>query len=86
MKYLSMIGVLAIGFLASPAHAQNLMHQVAGTWTLISGAEQFADGKKVKPWWLAISSSILRAICPFLSLPKIGRQPARLIRANPQDR
>jgi hypothetical protein len=50
MKYPSMIGALAIGFLASPAHAQNLMHQVAGTWTLISGAEQFADGKKVTPW------------------------------------
>jgi Lipocalin-like domain len=50
MKYPSMIGALAISFLASPAHAQSLMHQVAGTWTLISGAEQFADGKKVIPW------------------------------------
>jgi Lipocalin-like domain len=50
MKCLSVIGALAIGFLAPAAHAQNLMHQVAGTWTLISGAEQFADGKKVKPW------------------------------------
>jgi hypothetical protein len=50
MKYLSMIGALAIGFLALPAHAQDLMHQVAGTWTLTSGAEQFADGRKVIPW------------------------------------
>src|SRR5262245_48468835 len=50
MKYLSMIGVLSIGFLAPPAHAQNLMHQVAGTRTVTSGAEQFADGKKVIPW------------------------------------
>jgi imidazolonepropionase-like amidohydrolase len=50
MKYLSMIGALAIGLLALPAHAQDLMHQVAGTWTLTSGAEQFADGKKVTPW------------------------------------
>jgi imidazolonepropionase-like amidohydrolase len=50
MKNLSMIGALAIGFLAWPAHAQNLMAQVAGTWTLTSGAEQFADGKKVTPW------------------------------------
>jgi len=45
-----MIGVLSIGFLAPPAHAKNLMHQVAGTWTLTSGAEQFADGKKVISW------------------------------------
>jgi hypothetical protein len=50
MKYLSVIGALAIGSLAPPAHAQNLFRQVAGTWTLTSGAEQFADGKKVIPW------------------------------------
>ncbi len=50
MKYLSIIGALAIGFLAPAAHAQNLMRQVAGTWALTSGAEQFADGKKVTPW------------------------------------
>ena len=50
MKYLSMTGALSISFLAPAAHAQNLMHQVAGTWTLTSGAEQFADGKKVVPW------------------------------------
>ena len=50
MKYLSMISALAIGFLVPPAHAQNLMHQVAGIWTLTSGAEQFADGKKIVPW------------------------------------
>jgi hypothetical protein len=49
MKYLSIIGAPAIGFLAPAAHAQNLMRQVAGTWTLTSGAEQFADGEKVTP-------------------------------------
>jgi hypothetical protein len=38
MKYLSMIGALAIGFLPPAVHAQNLMRQVAGTWTLTSGA------------------------------------------------
>ena len=86
MKYLSVIGALAIGCLPPPAYAQNLLRQVAGTWTLTSGAEQFADAKKVYRGRPAISSSIPQAICRFLFLPKIGQQPARLIRANPQDR
>lgn len=44
------IGALAIGLSALPAHAESLMQQVAGTWTLTSGSEQFADGRKTMPW------------------------------------
>jgi hypothetical protein len=45
-----LIGTLAICLLAVPAHAKSLMQQVAGAWTLTSGAEQMPDGTKIVPW------------------------------------
>jgi hypothetical protein len=34
----------------APAHAETLLQQVTGTWTLISGYEVAADGTKTVPW------------------------------------
>ena len=46
------LGYLAVlaGLCALPAHAESLMQEVAGAWTLTSGAEQMPDGSKNVPW------------------------------------
>ena len=44
------IGILGLSLLALPAHAEGLMQQVSGVWTLTSGAEQMPDGTKKVPW------------------------------------
>jgi hypothetical protein len=44
------ICALCVGLLALPAHAESLLQQVTGVWTLTSGSEQAADGTKTVPW------------------------------------
>jgi hypothetical protein len=44
------IGALFIGLLALPAHAESLLQQVAGAWTLTSGSEKMADGTVIELW------------------------------------
>jgi hypothetical protein len=39
-----------VGHLALPAHAESLLQQVTGVWTLTSGSEQAVDGTKTVPW------------------------------------
>jgi hypothetical protein len=39
--------MIAIG---SPALAQSLKDKVVGAWTLVSGSENYPDGKKLTPW------------------------------------
>jgi hypothetical protein len=41
---------LGISLVALPEHAESLMQQVSGAWTLTSGAEQMPDGSKKIPW------------------------------------
>ena len=43
-------GVLFVGLLAGPAHAESLLQQVAGAWTLTSGSEKMADGTVNEIW------------------------------------
>jgi hypothetical protein len=43
-------GVLFVGLLAGPAHAEGLLQQVAGAWTLTSGSEKMADGTVNEIW------------------------------------
>ena len=43
-------GALCLGLLAVPAHAESLLQQVAGAWTLTSGSEKMADGKVNELW------------------------------------
>ena len=43
-------GVLFVGLLAGPAHAESLLQQVAGAWTLTSGSEKMADGAVNEIW------------------------------------
>jgi hypothetical protein len=42
-----LIGALAISLLAAPARAESLMQQMAGAWTVTSGAEQMPNGTKI---------------------------------------
>jgi hypothetical protein len=42
--------VLCIGLITLPAHAESLLQQITGAWTLTSGSEQIADGTKTVPW------------------------------------
>jgi hypothetical protein len=42
--------VAALCLMALPAHAETLLQQVTGTWTLTSGYELAADGTKTEPW------------------------------------
>jgi hypothetical protein len=43
-------GALFVGLLAGPAHAESLLQQVAGAWTLTSGSEKMADGTVNEIW------------------------------------
>ena len=43
-----LIGALCL--MALPAHAESLMQQVTGAWTLTSGSEVLPDGSKTVPW------------------------------------
>jgi hypothetical protein len=44
------VGTLCFGLLAVPAHADSLLQQVAGAWTLTSGSEKMADGTVNELW------------------------------------
>ena len=44
------IATLCVGLLAVPAHAESLLQQVAGAWTLTSGSEKMADGTVNELW------------------------------------
>lgn len=46
------LGTIALLCMAasSPTVAQNFKDKVVGAWTLESGLENFADGKKLTPW------------------------------------
>jgi hypothetical protein len=41
---------LGIGLMTLSAHADSLVQQVSGAWTLTSGSEQMPDGTKTVPW------------------------------------
>jgi hypothetical protein len=43
------LALLYLG-LALPANAQSLKQQIAGSWTLESGSENYPDGRKNMPW------------------------------------
>ena len=45
-----MAGVAMLISAANSASAQGLSAKVTGTWTLASGTETYADGKKLMPW------------------------------------
>src|ERR1700681_2693607 len=45
-----MAGVAMLISAANSASAQSLGAKVTGTWTLASGTETYADGKKLMPW------------------------------------
>jgi len=44
------IATLCVALLAVPAHAESLLQQVAGAWTLTSGSERMADGTVNEIW------------------------------------
>jgi hypothetical protein len=39
-----------VSALSAPASAQSLKGKVTGAWTLVSGSENYPDGKKNMPW------------------------------------
>ena len=43
-----LIGALCL--MALPAHAESLLQQISGVWTLTSGSEVAVDGTKTVPW------------------------------------
>ena len=80
------IGILGLSLLALPAHAEGLMQQFSGVWTLTSGAEQMPDGTKKVPW--SAGELILDPSGPShsLCLAPTARQKVRPIRAPQSDR
>ena len=45
-SWIRAIGILGLSLLALPAHAEGLMQQVSGVWTLTFRAKQMPDGTK----------------------------------------
>ena len=57
-----------------PAAAQSLQQKVVGTWTLESGTEQYADGKRNTPW---VTGNLILDSTGHASLFLVGRdQPS----------
>jgi len=51
VSFVKLAGAFAIvAALSAPASAQSLKGKVTGAWTLVSGSEIYADGKKNMPW------------------------------------
>ena len=68
------LGTLALVCIAAPASAQGLKDQVIGSWTLSSGTENFADGKKLTPW---ATGNLILAASGHFSYFLIGTERAK---------
>jgi hypothetical protein len=44
------VALAIVAALSAPASAQSLKGKVTGAWTLVSGSENYPDGKKNTPW------------------------------------
>ena len=50
MLTITTMAIMLCVAVAFPANAQSLSAKVTGAWTLVSGSENYSDGKKNMPW------------------------------------